>query len=76
MQSATEISILDKAASTYEEQGIMAPLYTLIPLKERKVGRLSCCTTDTLLEEFVLLLEKGHKRKVVISAVSATWAEK
>jgi hypothetical protein len=61
MQLATEISILDKVVSTYEEQELMAPLYTLIPLKERKGNRLSCCTTDTLLEEFVLLLEKGRK---------------
>ena len=47
----------------------MAPLYTLIPLKEQKGGHLSCCATDTLLEEFLLLLEKKHK--VTISAVSA-----
>lgn len=69
MQSATEISIIDKAVSTYE--GYMAPLYTLIPPKEPKDGRLSCCTTDILLEEFLLLLEKKHKRKVIISAIGA-----
>lgn len=52
----------------------MAPLYTLIPIKEPIRDRLSCCTTDTLLDEFVLLLEKRYTRKVIISAVGAASA--
>ena len=59
-----------------KNKNAMAPLYTLIPLKEPKGGRLSCCTTEELFVEFLLLLEKKQHRKGIIRVVGSVSAAK
>ena len=54
-----------------KNKNAMAPLYTLIALKEPKGGRLSCFTTEELFVEFLLLLEKKQHRKGIIRVVGS-----